>query len=313
MMAWLLFIVLIFSLLALDLGVFHKADKKVSIRESIAWTAVWVMLALLFGGVLYWLYDTRMFGMNPMNIDPATAMIQFYSGYLIEESLSLDNIFVIAMIFSFFKIESKYQHKILFWGIIGAVVFRLIMIVLGTSFVQRFEWAMFIFGGILIYSAFKMLKSDEEETDFKDSIGVKFLSRIYPINWEVHSGKYFIKENGKRAATGLFAALVVVEFSDILFAVDSIPAIFSVTKDPFIVFTSNIFAILGLRNLFFFLSGMMDKFQYIKYSLVAILLFVGLKMILEHWIDVITPLISLSVILGSLTIGIVYSLLKGER
>lgn len=311
-MVWILFIVFIFALLALDLGVFHKADKKVSIKESLAWTCVWVALALLFGGVLYWMYDINFMGLNTLNLSPSDATIQFYSGYLIEESLSLDNIFVIAMIFSFFKIESKYQHKVLFWGIIGAVVFRLVMIVLGTAFVQKFEWAMFIFGAILIYSALKMLKSDEEETDFKESIGVKFLSKIYPIDWEVDNGKYFAKKNGKTVATGLFATLVVVEFSDILFAIDSIPAIFSVTKDPFIVFTSNIFAILGLRNLFFFLSGMLDKFQYIKYSLVAILLFVGLKMILEHWIDVITPLVSLLVILGSLVIGVVYSVIKGK-
>jgi len=311
-MAWILFIVFIFILLILDLGVFHKADKKVSIKESIAWTSIWVALALSFGAVLYWLYDKQILGLNAQGIDPSLAMIQFYSGYLIEESLSLDNIFVIALIFSYFKIEGKYQHKILFWGIIGAVIFRLIMIVLGTAFVQKFEWAMFIFGGILIYSALKMLKSEDEESDFKESIGVKFLSKIYPIDWNIQNGKYFVKRDGKKIATALFACLVVVEFSDIIFAVDSIPAIFSVTKDPFIVFTSNIFAILGLRNLFFFLSGMMDKFHYIKYSLVVILLFVGLKMILEKWVEGITPTISLIVILGSLTLGILYSVIKNQ-
>ena len=311
-MVWIFFIALIFGLLALDLGVFHKKAEKVSIQESIAWTIVWVVLALSFGGVIYYLYDEQLFGLNPNNVPPSKAMFEFYTGYFIEESLSLDNIFVIALIFSYFKIEGRFQHKILFWGIIGAVFFRLVMIVLGTAFVKQFEWATYVFGGILVFSAIKMLRTDEDEADFQNSFGVRMLSKIYPIDWGNHGGKYFIRKNGRRVATGLFASLVVVEFSDILFAVDSIPAIFSVTKDPFIVFTSNIFAILGLRNLFFFLSGMMDKFQYIKFSLVAILLFVGLKMILVKWVEI-SPMISLAVILGCLTIGIVYSLIKTKK
>lgn len=311
-MIWIFFIILIFGLLALDLGVFHKKDKVVSIKESLAWTAVWVTISLCFGGVIYWLYDNHILGLNPHNVPASRAMIEFYSGYLIEESLSLDNIFVIAMIFIYFKIEPKFQHNILFWGIIGAVFFRLIMILLGTSFVQKFEWSMFVFGGILIYSALKMLKSDDEDTDFKETLGVRLLSKLYPIDWNEKHEKYFIVKNGKKVATGLFASLIVVEFSDILFAVDSIPAIFSVTKDPFIVFTSNIFAILGLRNLFFFLSGMMDKFHYIKYSLVAILLFVGIKMIIERWLHI-SPMLSLFVILSSLILGIVISVLATKK
>jgi tellurite resistance protein TerC len=311
-MIWFFFIILIFGLLALDLGVFHKKDKVVTIKESLAWTVVWVTIALCFGGVIYWLYDNHILGLNPYNVSASQAMIEFYSGYLIEESLSLDNIFVIAMIFIYFKIEPKYQHNILFWGIIGAVFFRLIMILLGTSFVQKFEWSMFVFGGILIYSAIKMLGSGDEEKDFKNSLGVKLLSKIYPIDWEENHEKYFIVKNGKKVATGLFASLIVVEFSDILFAVDSIPAIFSITKDPFIVFTSNIFAILGLRNLFFFLAGMMNKFHYIKYSLVVILLFVGLKMIFEKWFHI-TPLVSLFVILISLILGVLVSIIATKK
>jgi tellurite resistance protein TerC len=278
-------------------------------KESLAWTAVWVTLALAFGGVLYVLYDENIWGINPLNVPAHQAMIEYYTGYLIEESLSLDNIFVIAMIFTYFKIEQKYQHKILFWGILGAVFFRLVMILLGTAFVETFEWATYIFGGILIFSALKMLKGGEEDTDFKESFGVRLLSKIYPIDWSVQNGNYFIKKNGKRFATALFAALIVVEFSDILFAVDSIPAIFSITKDPFIVFTSNIFAILGLRNLYFFLSSMMDKFQYIKYSLVAVLLFVGIKMMLVHFYHI-SPVVSLLVIVCSLLAGIFYSMYK---
>ena len=311
-MIWIIFICLIFGLLALDLGVFHKSNKIVTLKESLAWTALWVFVALCFGGVIYWLYDNHILGLNEKNIPASQAMIEFYTGYLIEESLSLDNIFVIAMIFIFFKINPKFQHNILFWGIIGAVFFRLIMILLGTSFVQKFEWSMFVFGGVLIYSAIKMLKADDEDKDFKDSIGVKILEKIYPINWDTNNEKYFLISNGKRYATGLFATLIVVEFSDILFAVDSIPAIFSVTKDPFIVFTSNIFAILGLRNLFFFLSGMLDKFKYINYSLIAILLFVGLKMILERWIEI-SPLQSLLVIISSLFFGIVFSVAYAKK
>lgn len=310
-MVWILFLLIVFGLLALDLGVFHKADKKVEMKESLAWTAVWVCLALFFGGVIFYLYDVNAFGLNTTGISGKQAMLEYYTGYIIEESLSMDNIFVIAMIFSFFKIEQKFQHKVLFWGILGAVFFRLIMILLGTEFVDRFEWSMYIFGGILIYSAFKMLKEDDEDTDFKDSIGVRLLSKVYPIDWTVQNGKYFIFKDGKKVATGLFATLIVVEFTDVLFAVDSIPAIFSVTKDPFIVFTSNIFAILGLRNLYFFLSSMIDKFQYVKYSLIVILLFVGIKMIVHNWLDISIG-ISLIVILFSLTSGVLFSLYKSR-
>ncbi len=308
-MIWFGFIALVFGLLALDLGVFHKSNKKVSMKESLAWTTVWVVIALAFGGVIYFLYDENIYNLNPNGISAHQAMIEYYTGYLIEESLSLDNIFVIAMIFAYFKIESKFQHNILFWGIIGAVVFRLIMILLGTAFVEKFEWSTYVFGGILIFSAIKMLRGGEEDSDFKESLGVKILSKIYPIEWENQNGKYFVKRGGKRHATVLFAALIVVEFSDILFAVDSIPAIFSITKDPFIVFTSNIFAILGLRNLYFFLSNMMDKFGYIKYALVAVLLFVGIKMMVVHYIKI-PALLSLGVILGSLLLGVLVSVLK---
>lgn len=311
-MIWIIFIAIVFGLLALDLGVFHKKDKPVNIKESLAWTAVWVALALSFGGVIYYLYDTNLFGLNKLNTSPKEAMLEYFTGYIIEESLSMDNIFVIAMIFSFFKIELKYQHKILFWGIIGAVFFRLIMILLGTGFVQNFEWSMYIFGAILIYSAFKMLKEGDEDENFQESLGVRILSKIYPIDWSIHNGNYFVRKDNKRIATGLFATLVVIEFTDILFAVDSIPAIFSVTKDPFIVFTSNIFAILGLRNLYFFLSGMMEKFQYVKYSLIIILLFVGIKMILINWFHVSIG-VSLLVILCSLTGGVVFSLIKNRK
>ncbi len=281
-------------------------------KESMAWTMIWVSLSLLFGGVVYWIYDVNFGEINSHGTEPLKAMIDYYTGYVIEESLSLDNIFVMAMIFRYFKIESKFQHNILFWGILGAVFFRLVMILLGTAFVQKFEWATYIFGAILLFSAFKMIRGSEEDEDFKDSAGVKFLSKIYPINWKVQNGKYLIVENGKRFATPLLAALVVVEFSDILFAVDSIPAIFSITTDPFIVFTSNIFAILGLRSLYFFLAGMLDKFEYMKYALVFVLMYVGVKMMIMHYVHI-PPLVSLSVILFTLAWGVVFSLINKDK
>lgn len=304
-----IFLLFVFALLALDLGVFHKSKKPVSVKESLAWTAVWVSLALLFGGVVFWMYSTNFLGVNPKGDPPGKAMIDFYTGYLIEESLSLDNIFVMALIFSYFKIPERFQHNILFWGILGAVVFRLIMILLGTAFVKQFEWATYIFGAILLYSAYRMIKESDEESDFKDSFGVRMLSKIIPIDWDHQHGKYIVIHNGKRMATVLLACLVVIEFTDILFAVDSIPAIFAVTKDPFIVFTSNIFAILGLRSLYFFLSGMLHRFEYLKYSLVFILAFIGVKMMVVHFIEI-PSWISLSIIAVALAIGLLVSLRK---
>jgi tellurite resistance protein TerC len=311
-MVWIIFLLFVFTLLALDLGVFHKKNTIVSMKDSIKWTMVWVAIAMLFGGVVYWMYDTNWLDVNPNGVSPTSAMLDYYAGYLIEESLSLDNIFIIALVFKFFTIEPKYQHKILFWGIIGAVVFRLIMILLGTAFVRQFEWATYIFGVILIYSALKMLKKEDENANFKDSFGVRLLTKIFKINWNIKDGRYFVRENGKRVATAFFAALVVVEFSDIIFAVDSIPAIFAITTDPFIVFTSNIFAILGLRNLYFFLANMLDKFHYMKYALIGVLMFVGIKMLLVHMLPIPTS-VSLLIIVGILASGIAYSLIASSH
>lgn len=311
-MVWAAFLVLIFLLLALDLGVFHKTNHTVSMKESLKWTSIWVSIAILFGGAVYWIYDVNWYGINHLGTKPGKAMLDYYTGYLIEESLSLDNIFVIALVFKYFKIEQKYQHNILFWGIIGAVVFRLAMILVGAAFVQNFEWATYVFGGILVYSAIKMLKEDDESEDFKESVAVRLLSKVFKIDWNIRDGRYFVIQNGKKVATALFAALIVVEFSDIIFAVDSIPAIFSITTDPFIVFTSNIFAILGLRNLYFFLAGMLDKFHYMKFALIGVLFFVGIKMLIVHYFEIPTS-ISLIVILGFLISGVLYSLYSTQH
>jgi len=310
-MIWTLFLLLILFLLFLDLGVFHKTDNVVSTKESLLWTLVWITFASLFGVGLYFIYDFNLYGINDSNTDPTDAVVKYFTGFIIEKSLSLDNIFVIAVIFSYFRIEAKYQHKILFWGILGAIFFRGIMIGLGTAFVESFFWATYIFGGILIYSAISLMTARHDQVDYYKNPALKFLSKLYPINWEHRSGKYFVIENGKRFATVSLATLVVIEFTDVLFAVDSIPAIFAITTDPFIVFTSNIFAILGLRNLYFFLANMMDKFRYMKYSLVFVLIFVGIKIGLSNHYHF-PALISLSFIFISLLVGILASWMHGE-
>lgn len=315
MTVWIIFFALITIFLALDLGVFHKKNSVVSMKDSLIWTSVWVALALLFGIAIYFIYENQLFGLNTHGSTGWDAVTKYYTGYVLEESLSLDNIFVIAMIFKFFKIKPEFQHRVLFWGIIGAVFFRLIMILLGQAFIEKFEWSMYVFGGILIWSALKMMKDDDEESDFKDSMGVKLLSKIYPIDWSIQNGHFLENVNGKRVATPLLAALIVVEFTDILFAVDSIPAIFSITDDSFIIFSSNIFAILGLRSLYFFLSGMLDKFKYIKVALVFVLFFVGIKMIFHHQLIFLRDhsWVSLVVILGALISGVIASVISNKK
>jgi tellurite resistance protein TerC len=304
---WLLFIVLIFIMLALDLGVFHKENQTITMKESLIWTAVWISLALLFSIPLYFVYKANLGSIDIDSVKPIEAVLEYITGYLVEKSLSLDNIFVIALIFSFFKVPLKFQHRILYWGIIGAVLFRGTMILVGVSLIRNFHWITYIFGIILLWSAYKMLVSKHEDTNFRESVAIKILSKIFPISWELHEGKFFVKINGKTAATTALACLLVVEFSDVLFAVDSIPAIFAVTLDPFIVFTSNIFAILGLRSLYFFLANMLDRFQYLKYSLIFVLAYVGVKMMI---IDIykFPSFLSLIVIVVSLVLGIVISI-----
>ncbi len=300
-MAWLFFILLILTLLFIDLKLVHKEDHEISMKESLTWTMVWVAIALLFSIAVYYIYEHNFYNINTHNLKPGEAVLDYITGFLIEKSLSLDNIFVIAIIFSYFKIEKKYQHNILFWGIIGALVFRGVMILLGAAFIDRLSWSTYILGAILIYSAVQMLRVKHEDTEYGNNPLLKLIAKIWPVKWEVRNATYFIRENGKTFITVSFATLLVIEFTDVLFAVDSIPAILAVTTDPFIVFTSNIFAILGLRNLYFFLVSIMDRFGYIKYSLVFILAFVGVKMMMVHfyklpsWISLITIIVALAV------------------
>lgn len=306
MWVWISFILLVVIFLALDLGVFHKNDQVIKSKEAGIWTAVWVTVALSFSGVIYWLFSSGLVE-NPTDLSPNYAVIKYLTGYLIELSLSIDNVFVIAVIFSSFNIPARYQHRVLFWGILGAIIFRGLMILFGVALINKFEWIIYVFGVFLLYTAFKMLKSDENDFDPKDSWMFRQLKKVLPITSTMHGHDFFVKRLGITAATPLFVALIVIELTDVLFALDSIPAILAITSDPFIVFSSNILAILGLRSMYFLISRMLEKFRYINYSLVVILAFVGLKMLFSHQIEL-PEWVSLSVIVISLSAGIITSL-----
>ncbi|MFM9987382.1 TerC family protein [Flavobacterium sp.] len=312
MIVWILFLVLVFIILALDLGVFNKTPHIISTKEASKWTIIWVSLSFAFSGVIYWLYGTDYIS-NPNNLSQTGAALKFITGYLIELSLSVDNIFVIAIIFASFKIPQKYQHRVLFWGILGAIIFRGLMITFGVILINKFSWTTYLFGVFLIFTAIKMLFSkDEEDFDPKHSFVYKTIGKLIPITHESHKEHFFIKINNKNFATPLFVALVVIEVMDVLFAVDSVPAILAITSDAFLVFSSNIFAILGLRSMYFFLSNMLEKFSYLEYSLIAILSFVGLKMLLHDYIEI-PEWASLGFIAISLLVGILVSLKMGDE
>ena len=294
--AWIVFYVLVVVMLYVDLKSFgRKGQHEVSIREALTMTAVWIAVSLLFCAGIYWLYP----------VDSHEKAIEFLAGYLIEKSLSMDNLFVFLMLFTFFGIPRKYQHEVLFWGIFGALVLRSVFIFAGAAMVQRFEWILAIFGVFLIYTGIKMFgHNDDEQVDPSKNIFVKVFKRFFPVTDQMHEDKFFV--GGK--ATPLFIALIVIETTDVAFAVDSIPAVFSVSRDPFIVLTSNIFAILGLRAMYFALAAIAKYFIYLKYGLGIILSFVGLKMLLEvFWhIKVSTPL-SLAFIFGILVLSMALS------
>ena len=296
MWAWILFYALVIVMLYADLKLFgRKGQHEVSIKEALQMTCVWIAVSLIFcAGIGHF-----------ENGDKA---MEFLTGYLIEKSLSMDNLFVFLMLFSFFGVQRKYQHEVLFWGIFGALILRSIFIFAGAAMVQRFEWILAIFGVFLIYTGIKMFGHQEESVDPSKNIFVKLFKKFFPVTDQMHEDKFFIIENGKRLATPLFIALLVIETTDVAFAVDSIPAVFSVSRDPFIVLTSNIFAILGLRALYFALAAIAQYFQYLKYGLGIILSFVGVKMLLEvFWhIKVDTP-ISLLIIFGVLVLSMLAS------
>ena len=304
--AWILFYVLVLLMLIIDLKSFgRKGQHEVSIREALTMTAVWIGVSMVFCAGIYWLYP----------VDSHEKAMEFLAGYLIEKSLSMDNLFVFLMLFTFFGIPRKYQHEVLFWGIFGALVLRSIFIFAGAAMVERFEWILAVFGVFLIYTGIKMFgHNDGEQVDPSKNIFVKVFKRFFPVTDKMHEDKFFVREyegagvSTKWLATPLFIALIVIETTDVAFAVDSIPAVFSVSRDPFIVLTSNVFAILGLRALYFALAAIAKYFTYLKYGLGIILSFVGLKMLLEvFWdIKVSTPL-SLSFIFGILVLSMALS------
>lgn len=312
MIVWICFITAILLFLALDLGVFNKTPHIISTKEASKWTGIWVTISFLFSGVVYWLYSNN-YVANPDGLKPVAASIKFITGYLIELSLSVDNIFVIAVIFSAFKIPKKYQHRVLFWGIIGAIVFRGIMIYFGVLLIHKFAWTTYVFGAFLFYTAVKMLfTGDEKEFEPKKSLVYRVLKKIIPVSTHIDGEHFFVKRKHITAATPLFVALIVIEVMDVIFALDSVPAILAITSDPFLVFSSNIFAILGLRSMYFFLANMLEKFKYLEFSLIAILSFVGLKMLLHDFIEI-PEWGSLAFIAFSLIAGIVVSLRMSKK
>ncbi len=308
---WVGFIVMILGLLALDLGVLNRKPHVIGTREALLWTIFWIFLALLFNVAVYFIYEHHWLGIG-INIRETMsgkdAALKYFTGYVVEKSLSLDNVFVIAVIFNYFAVPRIYQHRVLFWGIVGALIMRGIMIALGVALIHRFHWIIYVFGGLLILTALKMLLTREDKLEPDKNPLVRLARKIYPVTSDFEGHKFFTKVDGARAITPLFLVLLVVESTDVLFAVDSIPAIFAITTDPFIVFTSNVFAILGLRSLYFALASVIEKFRYLKVSLMLVLVYVGFKMILSGHYPIPTG-ISLAVIAGILTSGIVSSII----
>ncbi|WP_224246187.1 TerC family protein [Hyalangium gracile] len=295
---WAGFIGFVLAMLALDLGVFHRSAHAVRFKEALVWSAIWVSLALLFNLGIWW-----KFGAEPG--------VQFLTGYLIEKSLSIDNIFVFVIVFSALRIPAIYQHRVLFWGILSALVLRAIMIFAGVAMLQRFHWLIYVFGAFLIFTGVKLFLNRNKEDHPENGWAMKWARRVIPSTSEFDGHHFFTKENGRRLATPLFMALMLVEITDVIFALDSIPAIFAVTQDPFLVFTSNIFAILGLRSLFFLVAGMVEKFSYLKVGLSAVLVFVGAKMALVDFVKV-PAAVSLGVIATLIGGSVLASFLKAR-
>jgi len=352
------FVALVLVLLALDLGVFHRKAHVVGMKEALGWSAFWIVLGLAFAVFIYFGYENHWLGLGltrdmmsaPQDVagvgtvynDGGSATVKYITGYLVEKSLAVDNIFVIAMIFAFFAVPAIYQHRVLFWGIVGALLMRGAMIAVGAQLIQRFTWIIYVFGAFLILTGVKMLVLKAGNTDPNKNIVVRLTRRLMPITERFHGQHFFVRAGSAAGrepalpggaleadlvveaarprallATPLFLALIMVEFTDLIFAVDSIPAIFAITADPFLVFTSNVFAILGLRSLYFALAGMIDKFQYLKVSLALVLMIVGVKMMTHGWLkEMLGPHFNfylLAVVFGVLLVGVLASLLKRTR
>lgn len=308
MTPWIILISYILVLLLIDFFVLHKKNQKPSTRKAVFETLFFMANALVFSGVIYWLYSNSLIE-NISNLTPGESVVKYLTGYIIELSLSVDNLFVIAIIFTSFKVPMQHQHKLLFLGILGAIIFRALLISVGLVLLSKVHGMNIVFGLFLLFTAFKMLKKDEEPKEIEEDKGIR---KLFRFSKELDGGKFMTKVNGKTVFTALFGALVTIELTDLLFALDSIPAIFAVTTDPYLVYSSNIFAIMGLRSLYFFLSTMLEKFHYIKFSVFAILIFVALKLITVDWI-IIPEWFSLIFIGISLAVGIWVSIQKGKK
>jgi tellurite resistance protein TerC len=322
--AWGGFIAFVLVVLALDLGVLNRRAHVVSIREALSFTAGLFVLALAFNALVYVLYENHWLGLGThvdkldgvMN-DGRLAAVKFFTGYIIEISLSADNVFVIAMIFQYMRVPSQYQHRVLFWGIMGALVMRGAMILLGATLIARYHWILYLFGAFLVFTAWRMLMQRNDDDGVGDSPVIRWIRRYFPVTPTYHEQRFSIVQDGRRVLTPLAVALVLVETTDLVFAVDSIPAIFAITTDPFIVFTSNVFAILGLRSLYFALAGAIEKFRYLKVSLAAILGLVGIKMLtadlLKSYLGPSFNFYLLGIVAAILTTGIVASIIVARR
>jgi tellurite resistance protein TerC len=293
---WELLNAFVLGMLALDLCVYHRRTREMTVKEALGWSAMWIALALAWNAGVY-------FSLGPHKA------LEFLTGYLVEESLSVDNLFVFLLMFSYFRVPKRYQHEVLFWGIIGAVVMRALFIVMGVTLIHRFEWIIYVFGAVLIYSGIRMALETEKKIRPEKNPVLKLFRRLIPVTENHEDGRFFVKRDGRRYATPLLVVLLMVETTDLIFAVDSIPAVLAITRDPFIVYTSNIFAVLGLRALYFALAGAMNLFHRLHYGLSLILVFVGTKMILSAWDVEIPTGVALAVVVGILALSVITSLI----
>ena len=297
---WAGFLVLVLALLSLDLGIFHRKDRPIAAREAMSWVFVWMSLAVLFGGFVWWRFGAARAG-------------EFLTGWLIEQSLSVDNLFVFVIVFATFRIPGHLQHRVLYWGILTALVLRGAMILAGTALLQRFHWLIYVFGAFLLFTGAKLLVVKEEEAPhLEQSLAFRVLRRVVPATSQLHGNHFFVVERGRRVATPLFLCLGLIEISDVVFALDSVPAIFGVTLDPFIVFTSNIFAILGLRSLYFAIASLIGRFAYLKVGLSFVLIFIGVKMTISHWVHI-GSFTSLGVVVALLGSSVIFSIVKTRK
>jgi tellurite resistance protein TerC len=296
---WIAFFVFIALMLVLDLGVFHRHSHEIGLKEALGWCAFWIALAMIFNIVVYYFFGRE-------------KAVLFLTGYLVEESLSIDNMFVFVLIFTYFSVPAKYQHKVLFWGILGALVMRAIFIFAGITLINRLHWIIYIFGIFLIYTGFKLAFSKNEKVNVKDNAAIRLVRKLFPVTGEYHGGKFFVKLNDVKYITPLFLVLVLIETTDLIFAVDSIPAVLGITHDPFIVYTSNVFAILGLRAIYFALAGTMKYFRFLQYGLAVVLTFVGVKMTISKFYAI-NSVVALLVILVILLCSVLTSLVIKPR